>query len=688
MANKNIKGITIKIGATTTELTKALKDVDSIVAKSNAELKQLNQALKLDPKNTELLSQKQEVLSRNIQATKERLEALKEAQKQMGSYNSLTDEQKESYRALSVEIAKNESALKSMNKELTSVSKTKMDGLEKALKKVGEVAIDVSKKMLEISAAAGTALAGIVAAGVKSFGEYEQQIGGIEAMFDKQTEEGKKAFDEISKTGQNAWKDLTMSTTDYYKTFTSTYTLVKNSIPDQEKAIQTTNQMIKLESDLSNTFGYDISTASNAINWALKGSFNYIDNLNLGIKGTKEGFLEAAQSCGYMVDSVDELTSDQILDVLTQYANKFGVIDRTANEAAGTIQGSVKSMKAAFDNFLNGSGSPEALSEALNNVLINVGTAFQTLAPSIITGLQSVLSTTIPLIVDILYELLPTIIDAVSGLITNLLNYLKENTEEISQTISDIITQVVQFISDNLPKILEAALIIIVCLAEGLIDALPKLIEVLPTVIEQLALRLTDPDMLLKLIEVSLKLIVTLAIGISKAIPELLKIIPTIITNFKDKLIEKISNTDWKKLGSDIVKGICDGFLNIGNYISQKVNQVKDQITNKFKSIFGIHSPSTLMRDVIGKQITAGIGEGIEDGVPQALKDVDVAMKALNSGIEASVNPTINPSISYDTNYNMMARAVKEALQGMTVELDDNEVGKFVVKTVAEEVYS
>lgn len=688
MANKNIKGITIKIGAETTELTKALKNVDSIVAKSNSELKNLNQALKLDPKNTELLAQKQEVLAKNINATKERLEALKEAQKQMGDYATLTDEQKESYRALSVEIAKSESALKGMNKELTATNNVKVDKLQEGLKKVGEIALDVSKKMLEISAAVGGALAGIVAAGIKSFGEYEQQVGGIEAMFDKTTEEGKRAFDEISQTGKNAWKDLTMSTTDYYKTFTSTYTLVKNSIPDQEKAIQTTNQMIKLESDLSNTFGYDISTASNAINWALKGSFNYIDNLNLGIKGTKEGFLDAAQSCGYMVNSVDELTSDEILDVLTQYANKFGVIDRTANEASGTIQGSVKSMKAAFDNFLNGSGGADELINALRSVLINVATAFQDLAPEIIQGLQVTIQYILPLLVDIIYEILPTIIDAVSGLIKNLLNYITEHTEEISKAVTDIATQIVEFVSDNLPLIIEAALIIILCLADGLIDALPKLIEVLPTLIEQIVNKLTEPDMLAKLIAVSLKLIITLALGISKAIPELIKIVPNVLNNFRDELIKKIQKTDWGKLGSDIIKGICDGFGKIGNYITQKVNQVKDQITSKFKSIFGIHSPSTLMRDTIGLNITAGIGEGIEEGIPQALRDVDAAMKQLNAGIEASVNPTINPSMTYESNYNMMALAMKEALKDMDVVLDDDRVGKFVVKTITEEVYS
>lgn len=732
MANKNIKGITIEIGGNTTKLEAALKNVNKTVYSTNAELKQLNQALKLDPKNTELLAQKQELLRNNIKATTERLNTLKEAQRQMGSYSSLTEEQKEQYRGLSVEIAKGEDALKKMNKELKASTSINLDGLKEGLKKVGDVALEVSKKMLEITAAVGTAMAGVVAAGVKSYGEYEQQLGGIEAMFDKTTELGKQAFDTVSKVGANAWKDLTMSTTDYYKTFTSTYTLVKNSIPDQQKAIETTNKMIKLESDLANTFGYDISTASNAINWALKGSYNYIDNLNLGIKGTKEGFLEAARSCGYMVDSVDELTSDQILDVLTQYANKFGVIDRTANEAAQTIQGSVKSMKAAFDNFLNGSGSPEALAEAVTNVLNNIGEAIEKLAPSILTGLVTLMQTLIPQIVSMLAKLLPQLMDAVSNLIDSLLNMLKSNTSGIAKTVSELIKKTVEFITQNLPKIIEIAILLIetlakglidslptivdsaiqllfsiidtiidnldkiievaielvITLAMGLIDALPKLIAKVPEIIEKLVTKLTSPEMIVKIIGAALKLMIALAQGLIEAIPQLLIATPKVILSMANGFWTAIRNTNWGELGKNIIKGICDGFGKIGQYITNKVKEVKNQIVSKFKSIFGIHSPSKLMADTIGYNISAGIGEGITNGIPAAIKEADAAMKQLNAGIESSVNPLINPTITYETNYRMMAEAMKEALQDMVVELDDEDVGKFVVKTVTNEIYS
>ena len=731
MASK-IKGITIKIGGDTTELTKALKDVNSTISKSNSELRSLNQALKLDPKNTELLAQKQEVLKNNIKATTDRLNTLKEAQRQMGDYNSLTDEQKESYRALSVEIAKSESALKNMNKELKTSTGINLDGLKDGLKKVGEVALDVSKKMLQVSAAAGAALAGVVAAGVKSYAEYEQQLGGVQAMFNDKTVEGAEALNKVLATGKSAWQDLTMSTTDYYKTFTSTYTLVKNSIPDQNKAIETTNRMIQLESDLSNTFGYDIETASNAINWALKGSFNYIDNLNLGIKGTKEGFLEAAQACGYTVKSVDELTSDQILDVLEQYADKFGVLGRTADEAAGTIQGSVKSMKAAFDNFLNGSGSPQDLITAVTNVLKNLGKIITEIAPDILEGIVQLIQTLLPQVITMIIDLLPQLMDAVSNLIDQLLNMVKSNTDGISQTVTTLINKLVEFISTNLPKIIEIALILIETLAKGLIDslptiidsalkmlfaiidtildnldkvidlsleliitlaiglvdALPKLIAKVPEIIVKLVDKLTDPEMLGKIIKAALVLIIELARGLIIALPELLKMPKTIIESLVSKIKERVTSTDWGKIGSDIIKGICDGFGRIGQYISKKVNEVKEAITNKFKSIFGIHSPSKLMADNIGFNISAGIGEGIEEGIPAALKDANAAMKQLNAGIESSINPIVNPTVTYETNYNMMAKAVKEALQDMDIVMDDDKFGKFCIKKVTDEIYS
>ena len=74
--------------------------------------------------------------------------------------------------------------------------------------------------------------------------------------------------------------------------------------------------------------------------------------------------------------------------------------------------------------------------------------------------------------------------------------------------------------------------------------------------------------------------------------------------------------------------------------------------------------------------------------IDDIVSNVDSALMGLNAGINSSLNPTINPNISYETNYQMMAKAMKEALSDMEVELDDREVGKFVIKKVTDEIYS
>ena len=80
MATKKIKGITIKLGADTSAIDKALKDINHTSAGLNTELKEVNKLLKFDPKNTTLIAQKQEILADAVENTQKKLDALKQAQ--------------------------------------------------------------------------------------------------------------------------------------------------------------------------------------------------------------------------------------------------------------------------------------------------------------------------------------------------------------------------------------------------------------------------------------------------------------------------------------------------------------------------------------------------------------------------------------------------------------------------------
>ena len=724
---KNIKGITIEIGGDTTKLESALKDVNKTVYSTNSELRNLNQALKLDPKNTELLAQKQDVLKKNIAATTERLNTLKEAQRQMGDYNSLTEEQKEQYRALSVEIAKGEAALKKLNEEGSRQPKDNTKDWKEKLKDLGETAKKVAAELGKVTLAVGGALTGLVTAGVKSYADLEQNLGGVETLF------GKSA-NKVVENAKNAYKTAGVSANEYMAGVTSfSASLLQSLGGDTAKAADVADMAFRDMSDNANKFGTDMGSVQQAYQGFAKGQYQLLDNLKLGYGGTKtemQRLLKDAEKFSGVKYDINNL--NDVYEAIHVIQEEMGVTGTTAQEAEKTISGSVASMKAAFDNFLNGSGSPEALAESLTNVFSNIGGAILQLAPSILSGVVTLIQTLIPQIAQLLLDAIPQLLTAITNMINALLGMVTSNFSGISKAISKIIDAVVTFITSNLPTIIELGLQLIVALVEGIIksipqlipalfkcietivttiidylpmiidtgidllvaliegivDAIPQLVAMLPKIIQRLVETLTRPDMIVKIIGAALKLMVALAEGLIKAMPQVINAIPNIIRAMVKGFRNAIANTDWGELGKNIIKGICNGFGKIGSFISRKVNEVKDQVVSKFKSIFGIHSPSTLMRDTIGLNITAGIGEGIEEGIPKALKDVDLAMKQLNAGIEASVNPTINPSVTYETSYNMMAKAMKEALSDMDVVMDDNKMGRFVVKTVTDTIYS
>lgn len=112
MANKLIRGLTVEIGGDTTKLGAALKNIESKSKSLSGELNAINRLLKLDPTNTELLAQKQQVLSEAISATREKLAALKEAENQVQEQFARGEISAEHYRKFQREITATEAKLK------------------------------------------------------------------------------------------------------------------------------------------------------------------------------------------------------------------------------------------------------------------------------------------------------------------------------------------------------------------------------------------------------------------------------------------------------------------------------------------------------------------------------------------------------------------------------------------------
>lgn len=195
----SIKGIIVEIGGDTSGLQKALKSVNSATASLSKELRGINSLLKLDPHNTELLSQKQTVLKENIAQTTKKVEELKKAQQMFiesgGNLNSAE------YRNLQREIISTENRLKELNLEAskwTQMSHT-LENLGSKMKSFGDTVTNVGKKVSVLSAAVGS----LFVTGTKYNADIERYTTAFKTFLGS-TEEAEKAVDAIKKQGQTS----------------------------------------------------------------------------------------------------------------------------------------------------------------------------------------------------------------------------------------------------------------------------------------------------------------------------------------------------------------------------------------------------------------------------------------------------------------------------------------------------
>lgn len=180
MAANRIKGITIEIGGDTTKLQTALKGVNTEIRNTQSQLKDVEKLLKLDPGNTELLSQKHKLLAQAVSETKEKLETLKTAAEQANTALANGDISQSQYDALQREIVETEQELKRLeeqaNQSATAVQKIAATGEQ--LKDVGGNIESAGKKMLPVTATV-TALG---TASVKTAADFEAAMSKVEAV--------------------------------------------------------------------------------------------------------------------------------------------------------------------------------------------------------------------------------------------------------------------------------------------------------------------------------------------------------------------------------------------------------------------------------------------------------------------------------------------------------------------------
>lgn len=201
-------------------------------------------------------------------------------------------------------------------------------------------------------------LAGVVAdvgkAAYTSYARYEQLAGGAQLMFGD-------AYDFVAEKARNAYKSVQMSQNDYLQQVNGFATGLKTALGGNvQAAAELADKVITAEADVVAATGNTQEAVQNAFNGIMKSNYTMLDNLQLGITPTKEGFQQ-------LIDKVNEwnaengeataYTIDNLADcqaALVDYIEMQGLAGYAANEAADTIEGSTASMKAAWQNLATG----------------------------------------------------------------------------------------------------------------------------------------------------------------------------------------------------------------------------------------------------------------------------------------------------------------------------------------------
>ena len=626
-----IKGITIKLDGDATGLDKALKGVNNEIKDTEKELKDVNRLLKIDPSNTELLTQKQKLLTKEIGDTENKLKTLQNAAKDAKKALDTGEISQKQYDALQREIIETESKLKGLQSQAEKTGNELAQSGEKGAK-----AFD-GKKLAEglatFGKAAGVAIAAIGAATLQASKKF------VSAAKDV-AEYG----DEIDKMSQK----LGISAESYQKW---DFILEQNgaNIESLKAPMKTLATQAQKNSDAFQKLGISQEEVAKLSQEEL--FERTIAGLQKMGESTERTAL-ASQLLGKGATELGPLLNQTAEDTaaLAEQAEKYGFI--MSDEA-------VKA-SAAFDDSLNVlSKTAEGLKNRLMAEFLPALTQITDGLALLFTGDMGGLENIEKGINDLITKLsdkAPQIFEVASSIVTGLATAIINNLPKLLTAAVDLVMKLAEYIIDNLPLILKTAMTIVITLAQGIIQALPDLIPALVETVLEIVDYLTKPDTLFMLIEVGVQLIFAVLQGIFKALPQILARLPEIIGNIKNTLIgaipalmQSIGNSlsnafgsiinKARQWGKDMIQGFIDGIRNMIN----RVGEAAKSIANKIKSFLHFSRPDEgPLRDY--QKWMPDFVDGLAKSLENSAGTLQSAVKGMAT--EMSINMTAPNGIS------------------------------------------
>lgn len=451
------------------EFRESLQTMGQQLKTLGTEMKAVTSAFDVDNDSQKKLAAQSDVLNRQLEVQQQRL----------GEVQKALDYAKANYSENSSEVQRWQQAL---NNATTDVNRTKkqLNELDTGVENVGDAMDGAGQKtsvfgdVLKANLLGSAIVSGIkaVASGIKSlisgaiegYGEYEQLVGGVETLF------GSSA-DTVIKNAENAYKTAGLSANAYMETVTSfSASLLQSMGNDTEAAAKKADQALTDMSDNANKMGTDMQSIQNAYQGFSKQNYTMLDNLKLGYGGTKEEMqrliddanaLNAAQGnyTNYSIESYAD-----IVDAIHTVQTEMGITGTTALEGSTTVEGSINSMKAAYQNFVTGLGDQNADIGALTEELIQTA--------------GTVAENVLPVIENVVKNIAETVKKQGPDMITKFVAYATEKLPEVLKLGIQLIVSLVKGLAQNLPELLRGTLALVDTIISAFLDSLPDIIEV------------------------------------------------------------------------------------------------------------------------------------------------------------------------------------------------------------------
>ena len=512
----------------------------------------------------------------------------------------------------------------------------------KAYEKIGSAAQKalgmITKAAITASAAASAAVGALAKEAIASFGDYEQLASGAQLMFGE-------AYDYIAEKAKTAFKDVQMSQNDYLEQVNGFAIGLKTAMGgDELGAAKLADRIVAAEADIVAATGNTAENVQNAFNGIMKSNYTMLDNLQIGITPTKEGFQELIDKVNAYKEAQGDATRytiDNLADcqnALVDYIEMRGLAGYAQAEGADTLQGSMASMTAAWQNMLTGMADPtqdfdeliSALIDSVLNFSNNLMPRIMAVLPQMATGIAELADGILPLIPQTLEDMLPDVISGANSLIAALLDTLSsiadtaipivtDNADEIIDTLlsglisalpkvagsaADLCTALITAILSNADIITQGAVDIITALAKGISDNLdtliPAVVNAVLTITETL---INNTD---KLISAAEDIIIGLADGLINSLPILLAKAPQILMELNtalvnaipdiiefaldlcDHIADNIINYDWESVGADMYKNMQEALSNALSGDSNAVEKAAQAQAERIKRYDGL----------------------------------------------------------------------------------------------------